>query len=210
LPLDRKQAIIATLLFAYVLFHLVIPFRRWLYPGSPLWTEQGHLFAWHMMLRAKVSALRFMVTDRATGRTAEVAPDDMKRWLTPQQFESMGHDPEMIREFAHFIRAQYEEKGRDVEVRVLALCSLNGRKPQPLVDPTVDLSRQPRRLVHQPWIVPLVEPFRWEAWNVPVSEWENHLLRPSGEAKAIGVLATMPTQSRGHGTQFFEGYSECR
>ena len=90
----------------------------------------------------------------------------------------MGYNPEMMREFAHFLGKKNEEKGQDVEVRVLALCSLNGRKPQLLVDPTVDLARQPRTWRHQSYIVPLVEPFRRQTWNVPVQDWEKHLMAP--------------------------------
>ena len=125
-----------------------------------------------MMLRAKVNALRFVTVDRRTG---QLAPVDPLRWLTLKQFDAMGYDPEMLREFAHFVRTQYEEEGQDVEVRVLALSSLNGRRPQPLVDPTVDLSREPRRLGPQPYIVPLRERFRWQPWDVPVAEWEKEL-----------------------------------
>ena len=88
----------------------------------------------------------------------------------------MGHDPEMMREFAQHLRQKHAEKGQEIEVRVLALCSLNGRKPQLLINPTVDLSREPRRWSHQPYIVPLVEPFRRPAWNVPVLEWGKHLI----------------------------------
>lgn len=169
------QKLIAGAFFVYVLLHLVLPFRYLLYPGNVLWTEQGYFFAWKMMLRAKVTALRFLVIDRATEKTI---PSDPARWLTPMQLESMGHDPEMMREFAHFLREKYQEKGQDVEVRVLALCSLNGRKPQFLVDPTVDLSRQPRTWFHQPYIVPLLEPFRWDPWNIPVAQWEKVLAGP--------------------------------
>jgi hypothetical protein len=171
-PSRRQSALITTLIFSYILVQLVLPFRFWLYPGNVLWTEQGTMFTWHMMLADKDTGIRFMVTDRATGRAA---PADLMRWLNRQQLDRMGYDPEMMREFAHFLRRQFESQGKDVEVRVLALCSLNGRKPQLLVDPTVDLSRQPRTWPHQPYIVPLREPFRWQPWNVPVPEWEKYL-----------------------------------
>ena len=46
----------------------------------------------------------------------------------------------------------------NVEVRALADASLNGRAWQPLIDSTVDLSREPLRLGSAPWIVALTEP----------------------------------------------------
>jgi hypothetical protein len=58
------------------------------------------------------------------------------------------------------------------------LCSLNGRRPQLLVDPTIDLGAQPRRWGPQPYIVPLTEPRRDEPWNVPPLDWPRHVEIP--------------------------------
>ena len=163
------QKLVAALLGIYVIIHLALPFRHHLYPGNSLWTEEGAHFAWRMMLRDKKNALRLIVTEAESGKALQ---PDLSRWLSPQQIESMGHDPEMMREFANHLRIQHARDGAEIEVRFLALCSLNGRKPQLLVDPTVDLSRQPRTLGHQRYIVPLREPFRRVPWSVPVAEWE--------------------------------------
>jgi hypothetical protein len=127
------------------------------------------------MLRAKVNALRFVVIDRKTRQPMNV---DVARNLTLQQIESMGHDPEMMRQFAHFVRQSYEQNGQEVEVHVFALCSLNGRKPQLVLDPAVDLSREPWTWSHASYLLPLTEPFREEPWPEPVSEWEKYLKRP--------------------------------
>ena len=84
----------------------------------------------------------------------------------------MSRDPEMLREFAAFVKGELTPSGERAEIRVLAIVSLNGRKPQLLVDPNIDLGAQPRKWRHQPWIVPLTEPRRWPPWNQPPSEWE--------------------------------------
>jgi hypothetical protein len=174
-----KQKLIAAALILYAAFSLLVPFRHWLYPGNVLWTEEGHLFAWNMMLRTKVTGIQVLAVDPQKQALEYV---DVMQWLTPRQFEEMTHDPEMMREFADFVGRQYEAMGRrDIEVHFLALSSLNGRKPQLLVDPTVDLSRQPRTLWHKPWIVPLAEPFRVKPWTIPLSQWHEHVdftLRP--------------------------------
>ena len=170
----RSRAIVC-LLALFVVVQLLVPLRRFLYPGNGMWTEQGYLFSWQMMLWQKVNAVRIVVINRATG---EILPLDIPRWLTRQQFERMGNDPEMLREFAWFLRAKHAERGRDVAVRMLVLSSLNGRRPQPLVDPTVDLSRESRRIGNQPYVRPLLEPFRWPPWDVPVPEWERVLSQP--------------------------------
>jgi hypothetical protein len=178
-PGSRKQTVILLLLGVYAGFHLLFPFRHWLYPGNASWTEEGHRFAWRMMLRQKVTALRFLVTDPATNRTVTA---DVHRFLTPKQFDAMGYDPEMMRELAHFLRDVYRELGyKDVRVRVVALCSLNGRKPQLVIDPGVDLAEESRSIGHYSWIIPLEEPFRRPPWDVPISEWIHHVdLKPPG------------------------------
>ena len=46
------------------------------------------------------------------------------------------------------------------EVRVDSWVALNGRRPQRMIDPDVDLARVPWRPGAAPWIVPLREPLR--------------------------------------------------
>jgi hypothetical protein len=173
-PSAGVRNLVVALLLIYASCHVLIPFRHLLYPGNVLWTEEGQLFSWHMMLRTKVTGVQFIAADTSRQK-AEIV--DVMRWLTPRQFEEMTHDPEMMREFAHFVRRQYQADGTGgVEIHVLALCSLNGRKPQLLVDRAVDLASQPRTLGHKSWIVPLAEPFRWDAWDVPVAEWHRYVI----------------------------------
>lgn len=80
----------------------------------------------------------------------------------------------MVLQFAHFVRDHYREHGKEgLEIYVLDLVSLNGRKPQLMLDPRIDYAAVQRNLLwHQPWILPLKEPLRAEGWNVPVEKWE--------------------------------------
>jgi hypothetical protein len=82
----------------------------------------------------------------------------------------------MIYQLCQFVRNRLAQRGyADVEIRVLALVSLNGRKPQLLVDPAVDLAAAKPPGSGCPWIMPLTEPFRVQAWDVPLDKWEEHL-----------------------------------
>lgn len=155
-------------LAVHVAIQVLVPLRVWLSPGDPSWTEDGVPFSWRMMLRAKVHALQVVIVDRER-KTA--APADVARWLTAQQFESMGYDPDMMRQFAHFVREREAEAGRDVAVHVVGWCSLNGRRPQRLIDPRVDLSREPRSWGPTRFVVPLTEPLRDPPWDLPVDQW---------------------------------------
>jgi hypothetical protein len=126
-----------------------------------------------MMMRTKASALRYYVTDPKTGKTGSV---DLRRFVTPGQLASFSRDPEMILHLAQIIRNEfYQVTSRDVEVRALVLTTLNGRKPELLIDPTVDLAKEPRGYYFRSWILPQREPLRDVAWSVPMLEWERYV-----------------------------------
>lgn len=159
-------------LIAYAALHCLVPLRHLVTQGNPSWTECGHHFAWHMMLRGKRSALRMYVTNPATGATYKA---DLRNYLTAYQYPKVARDPEHIRQLAHHI-AEHEARGSTVpEVRAFSLVSLNGRKAQLLIDPAVNLAAEPAAWVHPQWIVPLKSPVRRNHWDVPLLEWETVL-----------------------------------
>jgi hypothetical protein len=48
------QRLLLGFVAAYVAVHVAVPTRHFfLYQGNPSWSEEGHLAAWHMMLRSK-------------------------------------------------------------------------------------------------------------------------------------------------------------
>ena len=160
----------------YCLFQLVWPLRHFLYEGDVSWHERGHYFAWHMMLRGKSTGIRYYMVEPGSGRTW-VPP--LSRILTLEQLQKVGRDPEMVLQLAQYLASEHHRQtGREVEVHALVLSSLNGRKPQLLVDPAVDLAREPRGFHKRPWIMPQNEPLRDEPWTVPLAEWERHVDLP--------------------------------
>lgn len=139
-------------LVAYAVVQLLMPLRHWLYPGQVNWTEEGHNFSWHMKLRLKNGRTYFVVTDRSTGESQRVDP---AAFLTPRQQRKMTTRPDMIVLFAHELGTRLREKGVDPIVKARAVASLNGRPPQYLIDPNVDLMTRKRSLLPADWIVPL-------------------------------------------------------
>jgi len=161
---------------AYVVIQLVLPFRHLAYPGNPSWTEQGQLFAWRMMLRQKKTAIRFFGYDPGTGRQGVL---DVRPFLNPRQMAAMSRDPDLIVQFAQKLEEHHARHGVPrLKIRVKAYVSLNGRKPQLLIDPGVDLTQISRGERCASWILPLTEPLRHNAWDVPVDQWEKHVAPP--------------------------------
>ena len=134
----------------WVGIQLVVPFRHVAIEGDPNWTEEGHRFAWHMMLRSKTGTAVFDV--ETPDGVIRVAPRDH---LTAEQSEHVVGHPQRLVQFAHHLSALYD----GAAVSVTTDISLNGRARQPLIDPSVDLAAEPTWWIgHRPWIVPLTEP----------------------------------------------------
>jgi len=167
---------VVALMLLYCGFHVLWPMRHLLYEGNTGWTEQGHYFSWRMMLRGKTVGLRYYMTYPETGKTQ---PVDIRQFLNREQQIKFAKDPEMIRDLARGLATHYHKQtGKQIEVRALVLASLNGRKPQLLIDPDVNLAAEPEFAFHRPWIIPLTEPLQQEPWNVPLDEWERHVDLP--------------------------------
>ncbi len=155
-PRPRRRRVAVTVLGIHLIVQLLVPLRHFLYPGNVSWTEEGHRFAWHMKLRAKtVASATFIVTDPRTGTTWNADPrDDLEPW----QVSRMLTRPDMILQFCHRVADDLRDRFPGVEVRADVRVSLNGRPPQPMIDPTVNLAAEKRSLRPADWIVPLREP----------------------------------------------------
>lgn len=139
-------------LVPFFILQFLVPMRSLLYPGDTLWSEEGFRFSWRVMLVEKAGATTFFVSDSGSGRQWTVSPS---AYLSRVQEAQMSFQPDMILQFAHFLNDQFRQQGyADVEVRVEAYVSFNGRASRLLVDPTVDLSQQQNSLFHKAWILP--------------------------------------------------------
>jgi hypothetical protein len=175
-PAPIKSQLILGFWVLYCLFHGLWPLRHHWYEGDASWTEQGHYFAWRMMLRGKKAVLGFAVEDRVTGKVADGRVQD---FLSKEQSDKFGRDPEMILHYGHFIAKQYEAStGNPASVYVLAIASLNGRKPELFIDPNRDLTAIPRYSSDRSWVMPQKEPLRHPAWDLPVEQWREHVEIP--------------------------------
>jgi hypothetical protein len=150
-PIGSLRAWHAVSAVVWVMLIVAIPLRHHLLPGDARWTNEGYRFSWNVLLTEKGADVRFRVTEPTTGTEWVETAEDL---YTPVQWRAMAGDPELIRQAAHAIAGVYRSDGRRVEVRADAFVSLNGRAAHRLIDPSVDLSREPYRPLGQPWILP--------------------------------------------------------
>lgn len=164
----RPNDLLLLTLGCWCLLQLLLPLRHLAIPGDASWTEQGHFFAWRMMLRGKTGEVHFLATRPTDGFTWLA---DHSRLLHHEQQARFSIDPEMIRKVAATIaRLHRERTGEQIEVRALALASLNGRPPALLIDPDVDLAAEPEFAVQRSWILPK-PPASEQLWRYPPGDW---------------------------------------
>jgi hypothetical protein len=153
---DRRQAgPVSKLAFGamvfYVVFQCVFPARSHLYPGNVLWTEQAQDFSWRMMVREKRGETNLRVeTERGVDTVM------LSMVLRPWQVQPVSTRPSLTLQLAQAVARRYRENGyQDVRVFADSWVSLNGREPQRMIDPTVDLASQRRSVAGATWILPL-------------------------------------------------------
>ncbi len=139
-------------LLLFFAFQILFPWRYLLYPGNIFWTEEGYRFAWRVMLMEKAGTATFYVKDGVSGREGSVRNGD---FLNDHQEKQMAMQPDLILQYAKFLRKHYEEEGvREPQVRAEVYVTLNASRSQLLIDPQIDLTQKSDTWKPKDWILP--------------------------------------------------------
>lgn len=145
-----RARLLAGFLASWIVVQLVVPLRPLLIDSNPSWSEEGHQFSWHMMLRQKTGTVAFELSDGR--RRWSVDPRDH---LSADQLPDVATQPAHLVQFAYHLSERFDGASVFAETSV----SLNGRRPQQIVDPTLDLTTVPTMWFGRAdWITPLHEP----------------------------------------------------
>jgi len=140
----------------YMALQILLPLRHYLISSNPSWDEIGHRFAWHMKLRSKQGSFYYQVENLETGQRFWVEPN---RFLSSRQLRKTSIRPRMILQFARKLAGHIRTRDDyPMKIRVYAMVSLNGRRYQFIIDPTVDLlGIQYPFFQRKDWIIPLTQ-----------------------------------------------------
>jgi len=151
---SQTRPLFLVFLGIYILVQILVPFRHLTYPGWTTWHEEGHDFAWRMMLRQKTSRMTFNVTHPVTGEQRYAEPKD---YLNFVQLKLIGN-PTLLLQFAHHLdRLVQKNAGFDPIITAKYEVSMNGREFRELVDPNLDLSEIPEFTPNYIWVKPFGE-----------------------------------------------------
>ena len=139
----------------YIFVHILLPFRHLFTPGWTSWHEEGHYFAWRMMLRHKSTRIQFNVTHPVTGEQRYADPRD---YLNHMQYTVFAGSPVMVLQFAHYLDYLVRANGGfDPKITANVEVSINGREFRQIVDPNLDLSEIPKFKTTYLWMRPFGE-----------------------------------------------------
>ncbi|MFL0161394.1 HTTM domain-containing protein [Aquirufa salirivi] len=135
----------------FFVFQLLFPFRYLAYPGELFWTEEGYRFSWRVMLMEKAGYAQFTV--KGTNGLQAVVNNNLH--LSTLQEKMMSTQPDMILQYAHYLRDYYANQGfSSPKVYVDSYVALNGRLGKPLINPQTDLANEHDSFTHKTWILP--------------------------------------------------------
>lgn len=147
----KYPAINAIIICVLLIFQLLFPWRYLFYPGNLFWTEEGYRFSWRVMLMEKAAYTNFVIKDKNHLQGELV---DNYNYLTPYQIKMMSTQPDMILQYAHYLRDVYLMKGYvQPEVYAISYASLNGKGSRLFLDSTRNLSLEKESFKPKSWIV---------------------------------------------------------
>jgi hypothetical protein len=149
---EKTLSFLKLVFITFFVLQLLMPLRYLFYPGKLFWTEQGYRFSWRVMLMEKAGYAQFKVVDSRTGKYIFVNNND---FLSPLQEKMMSTQPDMILQYAHYLRDYYSKKGiQQPKVYVEAYVALNGRLGKMMINTETDLAAEKDSWSHKPWVLP--------------------------------------------------------
>ena len=148
--LQIKKTLIIVFIVHFII-QVIMPLRYAVYSGNLFWTEQGYRFSWRVMLMEKAGTAFFYVRDKTSGREIEI---DNKQYLTYMQEKMMATQPDMMVDYAKFLKKEFQKKGfGDPMVRAQSFVTLNGSGSREFIDPNIDLSVESNSIVnYKKWV----------------------------------------------------------
>ena len=118
------------------------------------------------MVREKMGSITYRVKRASDGRMFDINPS---KYLEPRQISEMSGQPDLIRQLAFYVKADFERRrGPVAAVTVRALVSLNGQAPTLIIDPNVDLTST--SFNNDAWLLPAPT-------DAPLSPWGHQVAR---------------------------------
>mmetsp|Transcript_48683 Transcript_48683/g.139170 ORF Transcript_48683/g.139170 Transcript_48683/m.139170 type:complete len:584 (+) Transcript_48683:84-1835(+) len=150
-PRPRRAPCLLALLSLYLAMHVALPLRHLAFPSLPEWTEEGHLYAWHMKQRTKRGnvILKALVSRRGAGPSEErdLGPPARTTLIVDPFYDDFTQDsgrlmarPVAFLKYVHHIHHLLKRANWSVHsIHADACISLNTHPPQAFTNTSTDI-----------------------------------------------------------------------
>lgn len=154
-PVTRSlstRKIFVAFLGLHFMLQLLLPLRSHFLTENVFWDEAGYRFSWRVMLMEKAGYISFHAIDGASGKRVIIEPSS---YLTHLQEVQMSTQPDMILQFAQFLKQELVAKGmQSPQIFAESYVTLNGSGSKPFVNPSIDLTAIPEGSPRSEWLMP--------------------------------------------------------
>lgn len=147
-----KNKIILFVISIYFIIQILLPVRHYAFQDKVIWNQEGHRYAWRMMLVARTGTVSFRVVNNDTKAVFKVIPTE---YVTPKQSWSIATHPDMLWQFVQVLKKDYAKKGMS-NISIYANCKIKINKGayHTFIDPEYDLTQAKwERFKHSEWIL---------------------------------------------------------
>ncbi len=151
----------------YFAFQFLFPLRHHLITDNIIWSGISRNFSWHMKVQDRgMEEVSLLIINKDGGETIPFSKEQINKRINNLQIQTMVQTPSMVWQFSNWLekRLNYElkkSKGKtfdDLEIYSRIKTSFNGREPQYIIDPSVDLTQVKfDPLGENSWIMPVLE-----------------------------------------------------
>jgi hypothetical protein len=148
IPIKKEFKVLITI---YILFQILFPLR-FLYYENLSWREEGFRFSWNIMIIEKRGSIEFILRDKNSKKEFIIQPEF---YLTPFQAYMMSTQADMILQFAHFLKNEFQKENMDVQVFANSFVSLNGKESRRFIKKDIDLTKVKESFSKKNWLIDL-------------------------------------------------------
>lgn len=144
----------AIFILFFVILQILLPFRYHLFTKNPEWTGIASKFSWRMKMQSKgITKFDMRMIDRDRGDTLNVKG---RTFLSANQYSHIAENPKNFIHLAKYLEKVVEKKYKvkNPIFNADVLVSFNGRKPQYMFSPHLDLLDE-KAVSGNSWILPL-------------------------------------------------------
>jgi hypothetical protein len=148
----QKNKIILFVITVYFIIQILLPVRHFAFKGKVMWNEEGHRYAWRMMLRAKSGEVTFRVVNNETQEVFKVIPTE---YVTIKQSWAIAIHPDMLWQFVQVLKEEYGKKGMtNISIYANSKIKINKGDYHTFIDPQYNLAKAKwHPFKHSEWIL---------------------------------------------------------